>query len=161
MFVHVDKPFMYGGRIYEIESDNFGRPDGVTFYTVYVYDETGEIRTAHSGTPHHFQYFYDLGWSKEEILAGCKNDWVIVKKRAAHLYNLFSILEYETEDVQDFFADMDSWEFLPDEEFFNDWLCGEFVPLWEEGATPEVLAREVKKFREEFECDPTGLQVVE
>lgn len=121
--IHLNEKFVDGETVYTVEQYQ----DIYNIYTC-VYDKWGEylFSTEDVGD---FTKFYRLGWTKAEVHAGIKKSWVIVKDRQEHIWDLHSRLPYcEMEN----WLNLSTWENLPTEDAFTDWLEDDFEPIWDE-----------------------------
>ena len=78
MDVYLGERFMYGGHMYMIVPMS-----ARSTYITYLYEVDGETVFADTENPYCHQYFYDLGWTGEEIEQGYREDWAVL---ASELY---------------------------------------------------------------------------
>ena len=126
MRVPINKQFTDNGSIYEI-LPNFDRPDGVTTFSTFLFNESGYRPIAETYAPQDWPLFYERGWTEQECRNSLKNSWILVRDRECHIGHLKNFIK---NDQMDDWLKLDTWDILPTEVAFRDWMLDEFEPAW-------------------------------
>ena len=163
--IFLNKKFIYGYTIYCVCEDK----DLCEFYT-RVYDENGNYLFSTKDIDDYAK-FYQLDWSKDEIQAGFKKSWVLVKDRQEHISDLWSFVEENTtvDHNLKIWLNLDAWDILPIEGLFDCWLKDDFLPIWNKMKNNEIdtfekvnefLVESVERLNTQMERNPGFIQLV-
>lgn len=159
MFITLDEKFTdEAGNTYEVENPVDDH------YITYLYNEDGDKIIARSDESEDFPKFYARGWSKQECHDSLKADWVIQKDKRLHIEDL----EAHLEPGQDSWLCLETWDTLPTEQAFADWVDTDFAPTWEESSNDpdfededrQRLIDSCDRLYKAMKDDPSIIQVV-
>lgn len=166
MFINLDEKFTdQAGNTYEVTSPT---DDG---YITYLYDEDGDKIIARSDESEDFPKFYARGWTKQECHDDMKTDWVVQKDRQFHIWDLQENtwdLEEASGTGEHSWLNLETWETLPTEQAFYNWLENDFRKIWDtiedekniNEKTAEKLTASVKRLKDAMADDPSLVQAV-
>lgn len=166
MFISLDEKFTdESGNTYQVASPT---DDG---YITYLYDETGNKVIARSDESEDFPKFYARDWTKQECHNDLKADWVIQKDRQFHIWDLQELiwdLEEASGTDEHSWLNLETWETLPTERAFREWLENDFRKIWDtiedekniNEETAGKLTASVKRLTDAMADDSSLIQAV-